>query len=427
MRLGYAIILICSLLFACKKEEDDQKPQVFIFSPSDNSFYGISDEIPVKASITDNGNIKQVILALYNSNTRVLADKTHSFYPNASSYNLDFVFRINDSLLSSGSYYFKVTAFDEHQDGVDFRSINITGIPKRFIEAIVAVSDNGNTSIYGINQSGSLRTLFTYNGTCKKIGMDSRNQILWIIDLQNRIIAYDVKENKILWDQLLPNTGILAFITDLLVYDGKAYLSTRNGEIRAYNTNFSDVFTYRSASGWYPKSLHLINGYLVTEEVETASGDIALRNIFFKTGGLNSSTSIARKFLGLRDIVNASGELLEYNDSIMRLYNFYPESGLKSLLTQKPLKFVSSAYPHSEKYWLIEADSNLYQFNQQTGYVSILQAQAIDNVFTTNSISNEILVGNGNQLSIYQMPGGAISATQSFTGTIKGLAVRYNY
>ena len=125
------------LLFACKKDQDEEAPIINWERPAENNEFFVRDTIRVKATIRDNERIKSVELGLFAASGQ-LVQSFLSVRPDQMEYELSAVLTINDSLLTSGDYYFRIEVEDEDNTQAAFRFIKLNGIPRKKLGLIGA-------------------------------------------------------------------------------------------------------------------------------------------------------------------------------------------------------------------------------------------------------------------------------------------------
>lgn len=427
MRRLFIGFFFIGLFFSCKEESDDQFPLVFISSPADNESYSVYDKIDIRASIQDNEIIKQVKISLYNSNSRSLVGSPISLFPNANTYQLNYSYAFADSLLPSGAYYFRVSASDGNNEASDFRTFNLTGVPRRLLDIIYAEEMNGYTDVMALNNAGNARTLFSFLGSCMELGIDARNQLLWLIDSTDRLMAYDLNKDNLVMDQQINNPGFSPLFTDLAISSGKAYISTKAGEIKGFNANLSDVFTYLSDPNKYVRKIAPNDKYVLAEELTRGTAMQDLVSIYTGTGARIASSPFSEQILGISNRNEAQSKIMSSSDSLFFIYGFDAATGLKNQFYQRGIENSINAISKIDEEWLIETNNGIYFFDQKSNFLNLLQSKSAKTIMEFSELSEEAYLATANEFKAYSIPLGNQTFSYSSSGTINGFALRYNY
>ncbi len=64
-----SIFLLSVVLFSCKKDKDENPPNVIITGPAENSAYNVLDPVIIQANISDDVGIERIQISLISATT----------------------------------------------------------------------------------------------------------------------------------------------------------------------------------------------------------------------------------------------------------------------------------------------------------------------------------------------------------------------
>lgn len=235
MKKIIALSISIILLFACKKETDNNHPIITIQSPIINTNFNIFDTILVKAQITDESPITSVKVLLTDDE---FTPSLSPFYysPNTTTYDLELEYPINDYYLQGGVYYLQIQATDGKYYKNNYLQVNITEIPKTLNGIIVVSKTSSNTlEVISIDNENQQQSLFQFQGDFASSAINSRNNQLYIAGKQAiNINAYNLLDYSMDWQ--LPNLiNPPMHSDDCLYFDEYLFSTFRNHYIRGYN------------------------------------------------------------------------------------------------------------------------------------------------------------------------------------------------
>jgi hypothetical protein len=174
--LPSVLMLFLIILFSCKKETDENSPQIQISLPFENNSYGYEDEIRIKATVTDDVNLERIEVKITNSSGQVFFTPIR-YINSGKSKTVDTFITHNDFYIAGGTYYVTIVAFDGRNESVAFRSIEIQETPRELLYPMGIF--NGTvyqTQIEKPNGAGFF-FLFGLSLNYNHGAFDSRNQI----------------------------------------------------------------------------------------------------------------------------------------------------------------------------------------------------------------------------------------------------------
>ena len=162
-RILFHILTLTLILTGCRKDKDEVFPEIDVQLPLTASGYQVPTNIPVRAVISDNREVEQVVISLLDSdllptgNSMILA-------PGSREVTIDTALYINSPKLGTGVYFVRIEA----SDGTNLRSshteIQLTGIPRQ-VEGIYAILQQGAGSVLAIAEPQGSTDLMSLNGT----------------------------------------------------------------------------------------------------------------------------------------------------------------------------------------------------------------------------------------------------------------------
>jgi len=425
MRLTFLFWIIISLLSSCKEDRDKIPPSIIISSPIENLNVSFSDEIVVKASISDNEIIRSVQLSLISTETKNRILRTESFQPNSSTFELTEVYEISDSLLAGGEYYFKVEAKDDDNTFAAFRFININSFPQRKISCIVSCSDLNNTTVYEDRNDFSFQKIHDFSSPYLSSELNSYDQHYWYFPSKgNQLQTLDLRSKSILFSESFISNRNDFFGASALA-DRHIFISTKAGELQGYNPLFQDNYTYLSASQKQLGKVTIGEQFILQDE-GFSSGNNQTITVLYRTSGnvkiqFSISHPIEESFF-LEDNV----ALLFQNDQNGGLIQELKieDGGIRKIRNTRDS--ILSVEQISKNEYLISTRDKIERYtvnpNNLVDYLSLERA-----VVQYDRLNNQLYIGSGKTLSLFNNRQLTSIQTIDFQTPIKGIDLRYNY
>lgn len=117
------------LLSACRKEKDELPPDITIFHPGIDVFYQVGDTVYVTARAQDDTRLEWMRFELVNDAFNPVIPVIELPMSGTDSGELSRAIIISNLSLPSGTYYFKVSAFDGENIGTAFRRTLLSELP----------------------------------------------------------------------------------------------------------------------------------------------------------------------------------------------------------------------------------------------------------------------------------------------------------
>lgn len=173
--ITYIFLLI--LFLNCSKG-DKVSPNITIQAPLENESFQIPTLFYVKGLVTDD-NLQRLEVDIVSGNSSSIVQKVEVEL-DSSHYEFSIPLMIEDRLLSSGSYFVNVKAFDKNQNvSSKYISILLNEVPRTLESLFYITSKNDQTYIYELDTTGSLQLKKQINGIHKFSIVNSRHQYLF--------------------------------------------------------------------------------------------------------------------------------------------------------------------------------------------------------------------------------------------------------
>ncbi|MBI2281565.1 MAG: hypothetical protein HYU68_12885 [Bacteroidetes bacterium] len=414
------------LFFSCKKEiTDQQTPIISILKPLSNQNFTAFDTIPIQGIITDNNKITSIVISLRNSNN-INALNIISISPNTTSYNLNEQFLLNDLYLPSGEYNLKISAFDGVNQTDTYIPLTINEFPKSR-NGFFIFSNSGSTTQITKLDNGLNSTPFTnIAGDFLNGGVNSLNQQVYSCgNAVGNLVALDANSSSQSWIENNNTSGFPYFMA-ISSHESEVYVGFYNRNIKSYTKNGVSKFSAQAFVNSY-SSLFLVheNNLLITEQPEISTGVTRLVT-YYLTGfvkdnillneDVNAMFSFSTNEVVLFTNVSGNGKLSIYN--------------ISSNSTWQPFALnagqISSCTEVSTGIYLIAQNGivNLVNMNNFTNstYLSGVNAQLVK----YDVITNEVIVSNGNSLTVYDYATKNVKGNYTHSNTILAFDFWYN-
>jgi hypothetical protein len=401
MRKSLPLVLMTLLiiLFSCKKDVDENLPQIQISLPFEGNAYGYEDEIRIKATVTDDINLERIEVKITNSAGQVFLMPI-SYMPSVKSKTIDTFITNNDFYLESGTYYVTVVAFDGVNEKVAFRSITIEESARQLLYPIVISESNiYNTQIERINGSSFLFHAGLYLNY-DQATFDSRNQILHYTG-EGVLQSYNF-DPVVLISSTILNTSTGGIITSSFADDAtnESYFATSDGGIwRTGSSAIPSVIINQTGTFRALDLLVMDNKIMALENSVTGSEPrIAVYNKF--SGILEQSVALPLSFevKKIIDIGETNRFMVIGNSTGQSLFQYYNLN--TSTLNDVPDNYnnviVDNAWPGQDGSFYVSHATQLTTYsNNMLNWFSGLNISALKVVYDDPSNTNYVLTNTG--------------------------------
>lgn len=420
---GLVCILGLLILLSCQEDKDEIPPQISIESPDENSSYTLPVTIRVTGNVSDDQSLKSIQLGLYNFQNLKVAPSVF-LSPSGKEYRLDRTYRVEDTLLNSGEYYLKVTAFDEDNENSAFRVLRLNGVPKKALGMLVVTGNDVNRE----RESFQFEPFFTLSSGSSDLEINPHDQHFWLYSSQpDQLMAYQLNEQKSAYLETI-NSNYSPGISAMKQYQRNLFVSFRGGSINRYSSSFSKHLEYQATSGRLLGNLAVGERYLVVEEFN-ANGSNRVLNVIIKGSGVvlssiplyNTAASLyfARKDKLMIFTNSASGgELSEL------LISENSQNHFRTLL-QLPGTVLSVVENNAEDCTISCSNGGIYRYNPTNN--TVVKWLGHNKALLERDPLNQLTyIASGSELYRYADWASSPQASYTFTKEITGLKLRYN-
>lgn len=268
--------------WGCKKEKDTSGPSIEILSPVAGTSIIVPDTLAVSLHVSDDHVVRNVWISLADDNGVPIAPTIH-VNVDAASAHIERALIISNENITSGNYSLAVRASDGTNSNSAFRSMMVLGAPLR-LRSIFAIPENGGN----ILRIDSLGTVSTYLNVpwITNATVNSFSQELFVVggDFDPlRIIHINEGTETHVQNS---NAGSGPFFTNIHTdeRDQRTYVSSRDGQIRAYRGGNSPVFNASSPLDQVPFAAGKIGERLVSEQLIPGLQQRELVNFTYANG-----------------------------------------------------------------------------------------------------------------------------------------------
>lgn len=412
---------------ACKEEKDEIPPSITTISPSDNTIYQVLDVVRVKASIRDNEQIEKVAISLEELGSGQRVGPRQEYFPSSNQYQLDDLYFISDSLLNSGSYYFRIEAEDGENVNTAYITIRINGIPKKALGVLAITDHTNNTEIIQIDDNNNSRRLFTQNSAAE-LAFDHRRQKLWYIDnVDEQVGGYDYTNGQTIPPKYPNGNGQADPILDLQFLNSTVYVSTQNGKMQGFDYLFQDVFTYSSPNNFRVSEIFPLNQRLMLRETDLLGQNQRLLYIF-SNGAIDSQSSSTDEVIGFgyrKSDPDAAFQFINTQNGMeVRDYNL--SNGQSSFFLEKINFNFHSLLQISDYEYLFYNDQSVVSYNLSTNFTRSLASGLNNPKVCFDEVNELVYVSSGSRFYSYDYNSGSLTGSNDLSFPIIYIAMRYN-
>lgn len=412
------------LLISCEKDRDTNAPSVVVIKPIENSYFDVLDPVNLQANLSDDNIIQSVRVSLISSTTMNQVMPSRTIVINQPEYYLDIVFELSDSLLETGSYYFRVEAFDGENYSSGFRTVSIRGIKKRKLGVIVSCKNGLNTDVYSDNNDFSFNYLNSFSGNYLASELNSTDQHFWFVPSNSDVLsALSLKMNSIVYSNRYSSNFTNAF-SDLRLDGRDVIVGLTKGEVDGRNQYFSDSYTYLAQSSRKIGKIAVNKTYVLAAESDFS--------------GSNRTISVSRRTSGtLRFSLFFNDQIvdmifLEEDRCIVLANNAQGGKGvivdlkmgnvLNTLFTTDSIK--SASQTNNGNIFIVTNSSVQFYVFQSGSLTTYLNKPNL--IVHYDKFENQLYVGDGNLIKRYTYPSLSTSIVDILPNEVVGINVRYN-
>lgn len=423
-RIAYLLMLL--ILFSCKKEEnDDQGPTISISSPTDNQSFTALQSFTIQGAVSDDNNISSITISLRNANNiKVLSSISKT--PNTTSYQLNEAFVLDDLYLPSGSYTLKISASDGFNQTDKYIPLLINEYPK-IRNGLFVFSNTGST-----NQAVKLSNTFVASSFSSAFGdflggvVNSYYQeVITCPNYSGDLISTDIMTAGTNWSVANFSAAVPNF-TGIAKASNEVFIAYYNGNIRSYFNNNTSNYTGTAFASSYARKMFKHDNLLITEQPEISGGKIRLVSYYVVSGAIKDNVELNENVVEMFSF--STNEVVVFTNTgvngSIKLFNLSTNAIWQPFALGAGL--ITSCTEISNGIYLIAQNGNLIQVNYNNFTYSTYLSGVGANLVKYDSITNEVVVTNGNVLTNYDYSTKSVKSTYTHSSTILAFDFWYN-
>lgn len=271
-------MLLVAILLGTSCNRDDEPPQITILEPAVGHRMDGFSTIRVKAELTDDTEIKQVLVYLANSAGSAL-DQTIEISPGTKTFSLDLDYQVTDNRLETGAYLLVVEASDGKNASKSFVPIGLRETP-RTREGIVYTVTLGSSSLSAVRSLNAdlddLRQYFVGGSISEETAFSSFHQLFYVYNSSLvRLSAVHLGDRSPLWEERIQGrVAIMALLDESL------FVRAAEGRMHGFS-HFGNQFlnTEIEEIGLQPGTMLAHDGLLFSWDNVSLSSKYALNTI----------------------------------------------------------------------------------------------------------------------------------------------------
>ena len=411
-------------MFSCKEDQDTQVPTVVILEPVENTEYEVLDQVFIRVNVSDNEVIESVQVSLVSDDSKNKVLPSVDFSVGQKEYLLEYTFDIADSLLSTGRYYFQVEAFDGENRTSAFRYINIRGMNRERTGVFVACSDGSTTDLYFDQNQFTFLRIHQFGKQYQGAVFNRFNQEFWFLPKNNNEIEmFDAVRGAVTFTRVFNSNFPNSFNT-IKKDERDVRFTVADIGVKGFNQNQNENYTYLTPATTVVESFGVGDLANVVEEVDRNGGNRALLVLNKNTGARLRAGNIFSDVVDIQ-FIDEENALIFYNTAQGgkgMLFNINTTALQSNLFSCDSIREVVKT---SVGDFVISTKSEVQTYRPSNG--SLTNYLTIGNaVLAYDDLNNQVYVGFGNQLRVYDYR--QISAVQSTSmpDNIVGINVKFN-
>lgn len=420
------IFLLISILFSqCKKDEDEEVPQVFFEYPTENQSYKVLDLISLKIRASDNQKLERLSVSLVKANGKQLVLSAKSIELNQASYVWETNYLLSDSLLESGNYFLKAEAFDGNNSFSAFRLIRVEALAKRRIGILAALNHSSSAEVYEFS-NGQSKLLLHSISTLKEIACNSYDQALWLLPNKgNEINAYRLKSSEKVYQAEVMSSFSNPF-EDLVVSNRQTFYSHSGGRVKGVSSVFGDNFLHQAESNLVCKKIAVNDQSVLVEECRPNGSNRRITYLYRVSGATYNSLSLQQAVVDFFLIDHEKAILLQNENGKILIHELSLSiSGKRLMRTINGMEAKKLVALNNREILILTNQSVIrYNFTTNNFYTVVSTSNAVDIAYDV--VQNSILLAKGNEVFEYDPINGNPIDVYTFPSIISCIAIRYN-
>lgn len=413
--------------FSCKKEKDEEAPFVSFINPIENQQFVVGQSIPVKFTIKDDNSIEYAQVGLTDDNGTSLVS-TITYHGLENGQTVDLSLPIDNSNLSSGSYYVTVRASDGDNQKNYFVKVSIQQKPLQRKAIYVVTKGAVAPSIYSLDSAFQVKFEKQLTGDFLGAMVQSTSkQLITCGSATGKLQALALSDWTSNWSEN-PVAGIYPCYRAFFSNKDYSFVGYNAGFIKAYNASGALVCNAACEAGvFYPSQLGISSSYLLSEQIAFTGSARKLVLYNFPSGNSVQELAFAGEIVALLPAPDGDFFVF-YNQSGQAKISRYSRVS-NSFSYTYPSAFASkitAAAALSESIFMIATSNGIYRYQYNPQNLVLFKASVQADVLKYDESNSQVIAAIGKQLSVYDLNSALEVETKILSDTLVDIELLYN-
>jgi hypothetical protein len=417
------IVLLVLGLISCNKKKDENPPKITINSPRENDVFSVLDTILILGSASDDKKLETIEIKLLDQDGFSVGNDL-SLKPTSKSTNIIKSFPIDNMQIKSGYHNIQVRAFDGTNISNSYLKVYIREAPLA-LEGIYIVSGAGtNYSVYKVNKERNVEFSHQLSGDFLASAVNSNFQQFYSsCSYTGSAFAYDIKEKKIIWS-IAAQPSVTPYFTAMEHFDNLTFIGKYDGNVAGYSKLGDVRFNINVGEGYYPVKYVKTDKYFISLlEPISLSALNKLAVYYFPEGSgkhqLFDVHGLVKMFK--KDEAN----IFLFKNSAPQIEIYRVEAN--TLWSPKDYNESISCVEQVDEYtYLIGSPTGIYKYQFNITSTIPFISNINPGIIRYDRANNEVIVGEGPILRIYDYSTAALKKTIIHSNDIREIELLYN-
>ncbi|MEI7596397.1 MAG: DUF4625 domain-containing protein [Bacteroidota bacterium] len=418
------IVVLAIFIFSCKKEEN-QKPLISISLPIKNTYFSYGDTIPIKASVSDDSEIKSVEIKLYDANN-VSMLATIQIDVNAKEIDINRYLVIDNKDIESGEYFVRVSATDnEGESNSALQPVYINEMVRKFSNFIFFCKASSGYNVVSVNNNQTQNILKNLSNEYSYSYVSSKNElILYSGSFLSDLFAINSTNALVKWSVLNKGSSIMPYFSGIYTNEYETYVSLYSGAVQEYSRYGGILRTFDVGNMYWPMQVLKHDNHLVVTTSYKSGTSYSLNVFNFVTTNLTQSMPMSEK--PVKVIPRNANELLLFanqgNQGVLNIYK-YDENNCWQPHTLSG-KFID-AVKIDENNYIISTSDEVSWYNYLNNSITPF-GPAFANKIAYEDISGQVVFVKDNIVQMYSYPNNQKISEFAVADSIESFYLMYN-
>lgn len=415
-----ALLLGCVLTFfgSCKKDKDENAPNVRIVAPSEGYSLSIPDTLAIRVEVDDDRTVERLVIAVTNELGVPIAPAI-AVDVNSTSATIEQALVLIDERITSGHYTIMAYATDGTNEKRDFVDITIQAAPLR-LRAVFIAPPYSALPPYTITRIDSLGAISDWTTVSEFAGAAIDPQTKHLIlagGAHQPLIALPTDAGTSTWTVSNQNSAgaSLPYFLGLCLdpEDGRCYFGTDDGLIRGFSGNGQSQFNAQTLANYRSYGTAVLGDLLVSHQTENVLGTSRLVTYAISSGVLQTSFQLDLETVELfrrsDDQVLAFGN--RAGEGVIQERNIHLGGNFEMrIFSEGP---IASVVRLNTNMWVIALPNRLVRFDYPSNGISELAAGVAATTLAYEPATGSLYVGSGSGITLMDPMTGTITGTYS--------------